>query len=233
MSVLLASPPRLEGREVTDANGIAAESRRSGLPAERMFKRRAFYRLIDRLYRAPSLPEVYEATLDTIIELLGCGKASILRFDKNGVMRFVGWRELSDGYRQAVEGHSPWRMGDPDPDPIFIADIAKATEARSLMPVLRQEGIQALAFIPVTHNRATVGKLVIYHAAPHDFDEEEREVALILARQLSFSIERHAADMAAGRLMALIEFLGRCDHRQEPGRCHSKLELRRRAALRL
>lgn len=188
-----------------DTKVTAADSRMSDPPAERMFKRRAFYRLIDRLYQAPSLPEVYEATLDAIIELLGCGKASILRFDKNGVMRFVAWRELSDGYRQAVDGHSPWRMGEPDPEPIFIADIAKAAEARNLMPVLRQEGIQALAFIPVTHNRATVGKLMIYYAAPHDFDEEEREVALILARQLSFSIERHAADMAAGRLMALIE----------------------------
>ncbi len=190
---------------MTDTNRTAADSRMSDLPAERMFKRRAFYRLIDRLYRAPSLPEVYEATLDASIELLGCGKASILRFDKSGVMRFVAWRELSDGYRQAVDGHSPWRMGEPDPEPIFVADIAKAAEARNLMPVLRQEGIQALAFIPVTLNRATVGKLMIYHAASHDFDEEEREVALILARQLSFSIERHAADMAAGRLMALIE----------------------------
>ena len=190
---------------MTDTNRTAADSRMSDLPAERMFKRRAFYRLVDRLYRAPSLPEVYEATLDAIIDLLGCGKASILRFDKSGVMRFVAWRELSEGYRQAVDGHSPWRIGEVDPESIFIADIAKAEEARNLMPVLRQEGIQALAFIPVTHNRATVGKLMIYHAAPHDFDEEEREVALILARQLSFSIERHAADMASGRLMALIE----------------------------
>lgn len=187
---------------VTDTKKIANAS---DPPVERMFKRRAFYRLIDRLYRAPSLPDVYEATLDAIIELLGCGKASILRFDKKGVMRFVAWRELSDGYRQAVDGHSPWRLGEIDPEPIFIADIAKATEARSLMPVVRQEGIRALAFIPVTVNRATVGKLMIYRAAPREFNEEEREVALILARQLGFSIERHAADMATGRLMALIE----------------------------
>jgi PAS domain S-box-containing protein len=170
-----------------------------------MFKRRTFYRLTDRLYRAPSLPEVYEATLDAIGELLGCSKASILRFDKSGVMRFVAWRELSDDYRRAVDGHSPWRMGEPDPESIFITDVSQSPEVGDLLPTLRQEGIQALAFIPVTVNRATVGKLMIYHAAAHDFDEEEREIALILARQLGFGIERHAADMAAGRLMALIE----------------------------
>ena len=186
---------------MTTTKKTAAGAQIPVLPAGR----HTFYHLTDRLYRAPSLPEVYDATLDALIELLGCAKASILRFDKSGVMRFVAWRGLSDSYRQAVDGHSPWRMNEPDPEPIFIADIATCQEARDLMPVLRQEGIEALAFIPVTLNRATVGKLMIYHAAPHDFDEEERESALILARQLSFSIERHAASMAAGRLMALIE----------------------------
>lgn len=175
------------------------------LPTERMFERRAFYRLTDRLYRAPSLPEVYEATLDAIVELLGCGKASILRFDQNGVMRFAAWRGLSDAYRKAVDGHSPWHVGDRDPDPIFISDIAQSHDAKSLVPVFCQEGIHAMAFIPVTLNRATVGKFMIYHEEPHHFDEEEREIALILARQLSFSIERQTADLAAGRLMALVE----------------------------
>lgn len=190
---------------MTTNNKMAASAQATLLPAERMFKRRTFYRLTDRLYRAPSLPEVYDATLDALSELLGCPKAAILRFDKGGVMRFVAWRDLSDGYRRAVDGHSPWRMGELDPEPIYIADVTEAPEARDLIPVLRAEGVAALAFIPVTLNRATVGKLMIYHAAPHGFDDEEREIALILARQLSFSIERHAADMAAGRLMALIE----------------------------
>lgn len=175
------------------------------LPAERMFKRRTFYRLTDRLYRAPSLPEVYDATLDAIVELLGCARTSILRFDKTGAMRFVAWKGLSEAYRKAVDGHSPWHMGERDPEPIFVPDIARSHETKSLMGVLRQEGIQALAFIPVTLNRATVGKFMIYHEDPHEFDEEEREIALILARQLSFSIERHAADLAASRLTALIE----------------------------
>lgn len=174
------------------------------LPAERMFKRRTFYRLTDRLYRAPSLPEVYDATLDAIVELLGCAKASILRFDKTGAMRFVAWKGLSEAYRAAVDGHSPWRVGERDPGSIFVPDIAQSDVTKDLVGILRQEGIRALAFIPVTLNRGAVGKFMIYHDAPHAFDEEEREIALILARQLSFGIERHAADLAAGKLMALV-----------------------------
>lgn len=175
------------------------------LPGEPMFKRRTFYRLTDRLYGASSLPEVYQASLDAMVELLDCGKASILRFDDGGVMRFVAWRGLSDAYRQAVDGHSPWRQGQWDPEPIFIPDVTRSDQIGSLLPVLRREGIAALAFIPVTLNRATVGKFMVYHEAPHAFDEEEREIARILARQLSLSMERHSVDLATGRLKALVE----------------------------
>src|SRR4051794_3812999 len=78
----------------------------------------ALYRLTDRLYRAHAAPEVYEAALGAILAALGCSRASILLFDAEGVMRFVASRGLSETYRNAVEGHSPWRPGDKDPQPI-------------------------------------------------------------------------------------------------------------------
>ncbi|MGE4249869.1 MAG: PAS domain S-box protein [Parvibaculaceae bacterium] len=170
-----------------------------------LLEQRAFYRLTDRLYRSRALAEAYEAALDAIVELLGCEKASILRFDPAGVMRFVASRGLSDAYRAAVEGHSPWRKGDVDPDSIYVADIEKAKEPESLKATIRVEGIRALGFIPLTVNQAVVGKFMLYHTAPHEFDERERQIALIIARQLGFSIERQAADVAAGRLVALVE----------------------------
>ena len=177
------------------------------LLARGLLDQRAFYRLTDQLYRSRALAEAYEAALDGITELLGCERASILRFDAMGVMRFVASRGLSDAYRAAVEGHSPWEQGVEDPDPIYVADIEIAAVPESLKAVIRSEGIRALAFIPLTVNRTVVGKFMLYHAVPHEFDLREREIALIIARQLGFSIERQAADVAAGRLVALIEFL--------------------------
>jgi PAS domain S-box-containing protein len=55
-----------------------------------------------------TLQAVYDAALDAIDSALGCERAAILLFDESGVMRFVVWRALSDGYRRAVDGHSPW-----------------------------------------------------------------------------------------------------------------------------
>lgn len=202
---LIASVPCIEDRTVRKPKNRTVSGQPPLPPRERISRWRAFYRLTDQLYGAPSLPEVYQASLDAMVELLECGKAAILRFDQAGVMRFVAWRGLSDNYRNAVGGHSPWRQGQRDPDPIFVPDVAQSDEFRNLLPVLRQEGIEALAFIPLTLNRATVGKFMVYYDAPHEFDEEEREIALILARQLSLGIERHGADLATGRLMALVE----------------------------
>ena len=91
----------------------------------------ALYRFTDRLYRAAGMEETIEAALDAIVEALGCPRASILLMDAAGIARFAGWRGLSEGYRAAVEGHCPWRMGERDPQPIFVPDIELADEPES------------------------------------------------------------------------------------------------------
>src|SRR5689334_20447156 len=67
------------------------------------------YRLTDAANRAETLDQVYEAALDGIASALEVERASILLFDSDGVLRFRAWRGLSDAYRAAVEGHTPWR----------------------------------------------------------------------------------------------------------------------------
>lgn len=166
---------------------------------------RALFQLTDRLYRAKSLTEAYEIALDGITELLGCERASILQFDNKGVMRFVGWRGLSEEYRRAVDGHSPWKYGDMDPEPIFVADIDQTNESDELKTVIRKEGIRSLGFVPLMRNQMVAGKFMIYHSGRHDFNDAERDIALLISRQVSFCIERQTADFAASRLKALIQ----------------------------
>ena len=43
-----------------------------------------------------------------------------------------------------------------------------------------------------------------YYPEPHEFTEKERQLSLIIARQLSFCIERQNSDFSASRLRALI-----------------------------
>lgn len=150
----------------------------------------ALYNFTDRLFRARSTDDIYEAALDAIIRALGCERASILLFHDAGVMKFVAWRGLSDGYREAVEGHSPWTRETEDPEPITVGDIDTAEIDRSLRVTLKAEGIAALAFIPLAANGELVGKFMTYYAAPQHFSEADINVAVTIARQLGFSLER-------------------------------------------
>jgi PAS domain S-box-containing protein len=88
---------------------VTEQRRAEAVMAKRADEQAALYRFTDRLYRAASLNDVYEATLDAIVAALHCRRASIQRFDSDGVMRFAAWRGLSDNYRMAIEGHSPWK----------------------------------------------------------------------------------------------------------------------------
>ena len=159
-----------------------------------------------KLYRAETLTDIYEAALDAIFDALHCSRASILLFDDAGVIRFVAWRGLSDAYRKAVEGHSPWTSDAKDPQPICIDHIDCADVAPSLKSVVRDEGIHALAFIPLVLSGKLIGKFMTYYDSPHAYTSAETELALIIARQLAFSIRRTRAEEALRESERRLEF---------------------------
>ena len=170
-------------------------------PSGRTLPKRAeelevLYRLTDRLYRASSLSEVFDAALDSIIAALGCDRASILLFDSAGVMQFVAWRGLSDDYRTALEGHSPWKVGELDPEPVFVEDIERTDEPEWIKARIRKEGIRGLGFIPLVARRAVIGKFMTYYAAPRAMAPNEANLAINIARQLGFSLERARSEDA-------------------------------------
>lgn len=161
----------------------------------------ALYQFTDRLFRAASEDDIYQAALDAIIRALACDRASILLFDASGIMRFTAWRGLSDNYRRTLEGHSPWTRGTKEPQPIAIGDINAADLDPSLKATVKAEGIAALAFIPLTEKGELVGKFMTYYKAPHAFTEAEMVLAVTIARQLGFSLERRSAEQARELLL--------------------------------
>jgi PAS domain S-box-containing protein len=175
---------------------ITERKRAEAALAESVRQKEALYQLADSLQRTKLLADVYRAALQAIISALPCDRASILLFDDAGVMRFVGWRGLSDGYRQAVEGHSPWHTDETNPQPICIGDVDAAAISEALKATVKAEGIGALAFIPLVTDGKLIGKFMAYFDAPHVFRAEELELSLTIARQLAFAIERQRAEAA-------------------------------------
>jgi PAS domain S-box-containing protein len=183
------------------ARDITERKRAEDSLAKHAGEQAALYQFTDRLFRAVSVEDLYEAALDAIVHALGCDRAAILMFDHIGVMKFVAWRGLSDAYRRAVEGHSPWTREAKDLQPISIANIDDADIDASLKAAVKAEGIAALAFIPLVGKGELVGKFMAYYPAPHVFSPTDIELALTIARQLGFSVERMRAEEAKQLLL--------------------------------
>jgi PAS domain S-box-containing protein len=208
---LTVSPMRDEHGIIIGASKIArdatARKRAEVVVARRADEQAALYRFTNRLYRAESLKAVYEAALDAIMDAMHCRRASILRCDTDGVMRFVAWRGLSEAYRRATTGHSPWTLDDANPEPVCMTDVGRAALEEPLKAVVKQEGISALAFVPLMAEGRLVGKFMVYYDAPQPFDDEAIELALTLARQLGFAIERMRAEQARLSIQAELRML--------------------------
>lgn len=152
------------------------------------------FKLATAVNRAHALPDLYEQALHSITESLNTNRASILLFDPHGIMRFKAWRGLSDVYRRAVEGHSPWAPDASTAEPIVISDIEDADLATELRSVIQKEGVRALAFIPLMYGRRLIGKFMVYFPEPRSLDKEEIQLAQAIADTLALGIERRSTE---------------------------------------
>ena len=171
------------------------ERRRQELElAHRSRQQALMYELAEAVNRADALDDLYRKALDVITASLNADRASILLFDADGVMRFKAWRNLSEGYRQAVEGHSPWTRDERSPKPILICHVLETNLDPSLMEVIVREGIRALGLIPLTYGGRLIGKFMVYFDRPYTMSEEDLSLAQAIAGTLAIGIERKMAE---------------------------------------
>ena len=156
----------------------------------------ALFRLTDRLYRAREAADIYDASLDAITSTMNCKRASLLLFDANGIMKFVAQRGLSASYLAAVEGHTPWQPGQTQPDPIFVEHIDDTDESDYIKEAIKRENICGLAFLPLISQGKVIGKFMTYYEKIHNFTPAEIELAVTIARQVGFAVERLRAEAA-------------------------------------
>jgi PAS domain S-box-containing protein len=172
--------------------------------ARRAEEQAALFEFTAGLQHAGTPDEIYALALDAIARALRCERASILLFDASGLMKFVAARGLSETYRRAVEGHSPWKADARNPAPICIEDIGAVEFSEPLREAIRAEGIGALAFIPIIQGGQLIGKFMTYYDQPHVFLRSESDLALTVARQLGFAVERLRAERACQQLISIV-----------------------------
>lgn len=152
------------------------------------------YELADAVNRAETASRLYEQALQAMSEAVEADRAAILLIDDEGVMRFKASQGLSEEYQRAVEGHSPWAANQQDPPPLFIENVALSELTPELQATIQREGIQALAFIPLTYSGRLLGKFMLYFDRPRRMTNEEIEWSQALATTLALAIARAQAD---------------------------------------
>jgi|Deesub1362B_J571_1020462.scaffolds.fasta_scaffold01641_5 PAS domain S-box-containing protein len=162
----------------------------------RLDQLQTIYHMADAVSRAGAIDEIYEEALNALQRTLKADRAAILLFDQHGVMRFKAWRGLSEEYRKAVEGHSPWSPKEKKPQPILIPNVAEDSSLGKLRSVILREGIHAMGFIPLVYQGKLLGKFMSYYNKPHRFSEEEVQLAQTIASHIAFVIERKRAEEA-------------------------------------
>ncbi len=131
----------------------------AGQSSDQLRRLEAVYRMAETVARAASLDEIFDAALDALVDGLGVERASILLLDESATMRFRAWRGLSDEYRAALDGHSPWAIPEPDPQPILVSDVRQEAALAPYGPAFEREGIEAAAFQPLVHAGELSGKV--------------------------------------------------------------------------
>jgi signal transduction histidine kinase len=148
------------------------------------------YKLAAAVISAGRVEEIFDAALDAIARALGTDRASVLLFDGEGVMRFRAWRNLSDPYRAAVEGHSPWPVGARDPQPIVSGDVEADPTMAAYLSLFKAEQIGALAFIPLVGDGRLIGKFMVYYTRPRELTAQELELARAIANHVAAAVLR-------------------------------------------
>jgi len=146
------------------------------------------FELTDAANRTETLEGVYDLALDTVQRALAVRRAAVLIFDARGVMRFVAWRDLSDAYRRAVDGHSPWKRGEKGPRPLFVSDALADPAWADYRATFQAEGIGALGFVPLVNGGQLLGKFMLYNDGPRVFTEAEIQLAQAIANQVAQAV---------------------------------------------
>jgi PAS domain S-box len=202
-------PCALRVNAISDPRGVPAGLRwsiRDITERKRFEERQAkLLELVETVNRAKALPEIYEAAVTAACKCLGTSRASILLYDEDKVMRFKYSRGLSEEYRQAVEGHSPWKPDAPNPQALTMEDVVEVDMDDKLRKALKLERVRSLAFIPLVYEGRLLGKFMVYYESPHHFAAEELRIAHAIAGPVSYAVERRKSALALAEAKSQLE----------------------------
>ncbi len=201
---------------------ITARRKAEGALALRADQQAALYEFTDVLQRALVREDVFEPAVAAIARVLGSERVCLLWQDAPGIPQVVALRGVSQRLRRALESEAAWLAGKTEAGSVCVRDECITDECISeagvadlpegLNDAVGREGIRALSFIPITADHRWIGVFVTCYERPQAPARPDINLALTIARQVRFAVDRmraesarRAAAFAAQRLVAIVE----------------------------
>jgi PAS domain S-box-containing protein len=89
--------------------------------------------------------------------------------------------------------------------PLVVSDVLADDALAPYREVLLQEGIRAVAFVPLALDAGVFGKFMLYYAEPHQCTADELEIANTIAAHVALASERKRLETAGIHLAAIVE----------------------------
>ena len=180
-------------RDITENERVAAER------DARLRELESLYGLTKALNHAHRPEQIYNAAMEALINVVGADRASVLAYDDDNLMHFKAWSGLSEEYRAAVDGHSPWTRDERNASIITVPNVFEDPELKAYTPVFVTEGIYSVAFIPIEFEGQLLGKFMVYYNQPHAFTPEELRMADAVSLQIAVVMQRSFSEEALRR----------------------------------
>jgi GAF domain-containing protein len=103
-------------------------------------------------------------------------------------------RDCPIGIAAAAEGSTAWTADSTDPQTIVVSDVTGEPALTALLPAMADERIAAMLCLPLLSLGRAIGKLVLYFEAPCDPEEDDLQLAGIIAAEVAFAVERARAE---------------------------------------
>jgi len=129
--------------------------------------------------------------MDGLCAILGASRAAVVLADAQGVPRCRAARGLSEAYLEALDARLGSVVTEAVTDTVSVED-ARALPDEAQRYLLSQQGVEAVAHVPLAGRDRLLGELLVYFDAPRVLTEDELLAAKLVAAQVSSAMAQLA-----------------------------------------
>ncbi|MEE3715623.1 PAS domain S-box protein [Tumidithrix elongata RA019] len=166
---------------------------------------KGLYRMVSALNQTETLQDIYKVALEGIRDTLKIERVALLIPDNDGISRYQCSLGLSKGYTSAVEDYFVSINENQDTGTLIIPDLEDREETEELAVIREREGIKAIASFPMRYQGKNLGRISVYYDSPHQFADEEIQLAKTITTYISVAITRKTTELTLKKQLAAME----------------------------